>query len=129
MRIPASLLILALLGTPLAARAPSMEKMLAGRTPGKPQGCIMQSQIDDSTIFDQGAILYHMKGGPDYLNTPTPRCPSLRSDSFIVSHTYSNQLCRGDILQVHDQASGMDFGGCPLGDFVPYARVKTPKPQ
>jgi hypothetical protein len=129
MRILTTALILAFVTAPVAARAPSMEKMLAGRTPGKPTSCITQSQIDQTTIVDEGAILYQMKGGPDYLNTPTPRCPALRSNSFIVSRTYSNQLCRNDILQIHDQPSGINFGSCALDDFIPYPRVKRPKAQ
>ncbi len=124
MRLLASIAITALIAAPIAARPPSMEAMLGNRTPGPPQSCIIQSLIDRTTIFDEGAVLYEMKTGPDYLNTPKPRCANLNHNRFIVSHTYSNQLCRGDILQVHDQGSGIDFGGCPLDDFVPYAKIK-----
>jgi hypothetical protein len=124
MRILTTALILALASSPAIARAPSMDKTLAGRTPGAPTSCIIQSQIDQTTIFDEGAILYEMKSGPDYLNTPKPRCANLRSDRFIVSHTYSNQLCSGDILQLHDQGGGIGVGSCPLGDFVPYPKRK-----
>ena len=74
-----------------------------------------------TTIFDSGAILYRMTGGPDYLNSPG--CPNLRHDRTIISHTYSGQLCRGDILTIVDPPSGVGYGGCPLGDFVPYTRA------
>lgn len=126
MRIVTFTALLSLAAAPLAARAPSQDKMLAGRTAGTPASCITQSQIDSTVIFDSGAILYKMKGGPDYLNTPSPHCPNLRSDSAIISRTYSNQLCRGDILQIVDPTTGANYGGCPLADFVPYARPKKP---
>ncbi len=124
MRILTLTTLLSLAATPLAARPPSQDQALAGRTPGAPTSCITQSRIDDTTIFDSGAILYRMKGGPDYLNTPG--CPNLRHDRTIISHTYSGQLCRGDVLTVVDPPSGMGFGGCPLGDFIPYERAKKP---
>ena len=127
MRILTTALILAFVTAPAAARAPSMDKMLAGRVAGRPASCITQSRIDSTTIFDEGAILYQIKGGPDYLNTPKPRCPALRHDTFIVSHTYSDQLCRGDILEVHDQPSGINSGSCALDDFIPYPKLKRGK--
>ncbi|WP_454885785.1 hypothetical protein [Sphingomonas oryzagri] len=122
MRILTLTALLSLAATPLAARAPSQEQALAGRTPGSPTSCITQSRIGDTTIFDSGAILYRMKAGPDYINAPG--CPNLRHDRTIVSRTYSDQLCRGDILTIVDPPSGMGYGACPLADFVPYARMK-----
>jgi hypothetical protein len=107
-----------------AYRAPSLDRALAGRTAGKPTTCITQSMIDSSTIFDEGVILYRMKGGPYYLNTPNPACPGLRHNRAIVSRTSSGQLCSGDILQIVDTPSGINYGSCPLGDFVPYARPR-----
>ncbi len=100
----------------------TVEQVLAGRTPGKPVSCIQQPQIDSSQIFDSGAILYRMKGGPDYLNDP--HCPSLKQDRSIASRTPSTSLCSGDILHVFEPVSGLDYGSCPLNDFVPYARIK-----
>lgn len=105
------------------ARAPSLDKALAGRTAGKPTSCIQQNYIDSSEIFDSGAILYHMKGGPDYLNTP-PGCSALRSNRGIISRTPSTSLCSGDIIRVVDFTSHFDYGSCGLGEFVPYARPK-----
>ncbi|HLZ79270.1 MAG TPA: hypothetical protein VKQ09_08025 [Sphingomonas sp.] len=100
----------------------TVEQALAGRSPGKPVTCIQQQRIDSSQIFDSGAILYRMKGGPDYLNDP--HCPSLKQDRSIASRTPSISLCSGDILHVFEPVSGMDYGSCPLNEFVPYARIK-----
>lgn len=100
----------------------TVAQALAGRSAGKPVSCIQQQWIDSSQIFDSGAILYRMKGGPDYLNDP--HCPSLKADRSIASRTPSTSLCSGDILRVFEPVSGIDYGSCPLNEFVPYARIK-----
>ncbi len=102
--------------------AQTVDQALAGRSAGKPVNCIQQQRIDSSQIFDSGAILYRMKGGPDYLNRP--HCASLKQDRSIASRTPSTSLCSGDILRVFEPVSGLDYGSCPLNEFVPYERVK-----
>ena len=124
-----SLILSCLLIAPgaIAATPSTPDKILAGRTPGRPTSCIQQNFIDDSQIFD-GAILYHMKGGPDYLNRPA-QCSQLRPNRGLVSSTPSTSICRGDIVQVVDFTSHFNYGSCGLGDFIPYPRVKRPKAQ
>jgi len=112
-----------LLATGTAQAAPrSLDTVLAGRTAGKPATCIQQNFIDDSEIFD-GAILYRMKSGPDYLNRP-PQCTQLRPDRGLVSRTPSTSICSGDIVQIVDFTSHFNYGSCGLGEFVPYPRAK-----
>jgi hypothetical protein len=112
-----------LLATGPAQAAPrSLDTILAGRTAGKPASCIPQNFVDDSETFD-GAILYHMKVGPDYLNRPE-QCSQLRPGRGMVSSTPSTSICRGDIIQIVDFTSHFNYGSCGLGDFVPYPRVK-----
>ena len=127
MRILPALSLVLLVPAVLAARdTPTVEQTLAGRTAGTPQSCISQPRIEDSQIFDSGAILYRMRGGPDYLNTP-PSCRGvLHRDGAIASRTPSTSLCRGDILRVFDPFSHVDYGSCALGDFIPYPRIKRP---
>jgi hypothetical protein len=112
-----------LLASGAAQAAPrSLDSALAGRTPGKAASCIQQNFIDDSEIFD-GAILYRMKTGPDYLNRP-PQCTQLRPNRGLVSRTPGTSICSGDIVQVVDFASHFNYGSCGLGEFVPYPRAK-----
>jgi len=112
-----------LLATGTAQAAPrSLDTVLAGRTAGKPATCIQQNFIDDSEIFD-GAILYRMKSGPDYLNRPS-QCSQLRPDRGLVSRTPSTSICSGDIVQIVDFTSHFNYGSCGLGEFVPYPRAK-----
>lgn len=104
-------------------RSQTVEEALAGRTAGKPTSCIQLTRVESSQIFDSGAILYRMKGGPDYLNTPD-NCPFLRKDRSISTRTPSSSICSGDIVRVFDAPSHFDYGGCGLGEFVPYPKVK-----
>jgi len=125
MRILPLAVVLALLAPGVAdafRTTPTVEQALAGRTAGKPVSCIQLQRIDSSQIFDSGAILYRMKGGPDYLNDP--HCPSLKRDRAIASRTPGTSLCSGDILRVFEPVSRIDYGSCPLAEFVPYARAK-----
>jgi hypothetical protein len=126
-RLSAVILVAALVPGALAARdTRTVEQVLAGRTAGPPRSCVSEPQIDDTQIFGSGAILYRMKSGPDYLNTP-PGCHGvLRPNSAMSSRVPSTSLCRGDIIQVFDPVSHIDYGSCGLGDFIPYARVKKP---
>jgi hypothetical protein len=123
MRIPAIASCLLIAASAVAAPPSTPDKILAGRTPGKPVSCIQQNFVDDSRIFDNGSILYKMKGGPDYLNTPH-ECTALRSDRGIVTKTTGTSLCSGDLIDVVDFTSHFDYGACPLGEFVPYPRAK-----
>jgi hypothetical protein len=124
MRIPLLSALLLLLASGAAqAASPSLDKALAGRTAGKPISCIQQNYIDSSQIFDSGSILYRMKGGPDYLNTPG-NCPALRQNRAISTRTPSTSICSGDIIRVFDPVAHFEYGGCGLGEFVPYPRVK-----
>jgi hypothetical protein len=117
-------LLLPLAVSATQARSPSLDKVLAGRTAGAPRSCIQQNYIDSSQIFDSGSILYRMKGGPDYLNTPSPLCSALRSDRGLITRTPSTSLCNGDIIRIVDFTSHFDYGSCGLGEFVPYAKAK-----
>ena len=104
------------------AAQPSLDKALAGRTAGKPTSCIQQNFIDSTDIYD-GAILYRMITGPDYLNRPE-QCSQLRPGRGLVTRTPSTSICGGDIVQIVDFSSHFNYGSCGLGDFVPYPRVK-----
>jgi hypothetical protein len=126
--VPLVGLALILLPAATAARAPgTVEQELAGRTPGQPQQCIQTWRIDSTELFDSGSILYRMKGGPDYLNTPDPKCDAIRHDRQTITSVPSSSLCRGDILRVADLTSHIPYGACPLNDFVPYPRIKKAK--
>jgi hypothetical protein len=127
-RSPASaaLLLVALCG----ARTPDdAEHALRDRVAGPPKACITLTRTSDqSRILDDHALIYDGFGSTVYLNRPE-NCPALTPWRAVVTRSPGGQLCRGDIINIVDVTTRADFGGCSLGEFVPYSKPKTPKPQ
>lgn len=97
-----------------------MANLLDGKIPGDPQSCITTRPTTQSSIIGNRAILYR-QGAVVYRNDLDGICPTLNSDSVLVSQRYgSSQLCSGEIVQVRDPHSGVSFGSCVLGEFTPY---------
>jgi hypothetical protein len=98
---------------------------LRGRVAGPPLSCVSQRDLRGNRSVGEDVILFD---GPSkdvvYVNRPSGGCPQLNSGRALITRTTSNQLCRGDIAVVFDTASGIEFGGCGLGDFTPYRRVR-----
>ena len=55
-------------------------------------------------------------------NQPAGGCPSLSLGRSLRTRTISTRLCQGDIVTVFDPVSGAEYGGCGLGQFVPYSQ-------
>jgi hypothetical protein len=127
MRFPlrTALILLPLAASSAAlARDPTPDRALAGRVPGHPVPCIHQSFIEGSEMYSSGSIVYRMRDGTYYVNTPAPKCDGMRETSAIVSHTFGGNLCAGDIVHIVDLPMHMDYGGCGLGNFTPYIKAK-----
>ena len=97
-----------------------MANLLDGKIAGDPQSCITTRPTTQSSIIGNQAILYR-QGAVVYRNDLDGICPTLTSDSVLVSQRYgSSQLCSGEVVQVRDPHSGVSFGSCVLGEFTPY---------
>jgi hypothetical protein len=98
---------------------------LRGRVAGPPVSCVSQRDLRGNRSIGEDVILFDGRSRDVvYVNRPAGGCPELNSGRAIVTRTTSNQLCRGDIAVVFDTQSGMEFGGCGLGEFTPYRRVR-----
>ncbi len=97
---------------------PGIAKALAGRVAGKPQSCLSLIDTQNSSTYD-GTILYRVGARTIYRNDLNG-CPIAHDDRIPVTHVYSSQICRGDIVTFIDRYSGFPSGGCSYGDFVPY---------
>ncbi|NBC37102.1 hypothetical protein GTZ99_11090 [Novosphingobium sp. FSY-8] len=132
MLIPALLGAVVLWTAPANARerlTPEQElaKLIKDRVPGKPVDCIQLTEIRSTTIIDKTAIVYDA-GNVLYVNRPAfPE--SLGSDDVLLTKTWSNQLCRLDMVQLLDRSmNGFMRGMVGLNEFVPYARPPKPAP-
>ncbi|MEO5597723.1 MAG: hypothetical protein ABIQ66_03800 [Novosphingobium sp.] len=102
--------------------AAQLDKLLAGRVPGKPVHCISLMTSHDMQIIDKTAIVFG-SGNVIYVNRP--RYPeSLDSDDVMVTKTSGSELCSLDIVRMHDRQGFWQRGFVGLSDFVPYRRVR-----
>jgi len=99
-----------------------LEKLLEGRTAGKPTSCISQSDTRDLEVLDGVALVYR-SGTTLYVNKP--RNPEdLDSDDILVIRPSGSQLCRLDMVHTVDRMGHFTTGFINLGDFVPYRRTQ-----
>lgn len=98
-------------------------ELMAGRTAGTPVSCVNMRDLGSSRSSGDGGIIFEGPGRRIvYLNRPAGGCPDLGPGRTLITRTTTTRLCRGDIAQVVDPVSGIHYGGCGLGDFVPYRR-------
>jgi hypothetical protein len=100
-----------------------LAEALDGRTSGTPQACVPQRTLRGNRSIANGVLLFEGPNDILYVNRPAGGCPTLEYGRSLRTRTVSSQLCRGDIVTVFDPVSGFEYGGCGLGDFVPYRRV------
>lgn len=99
-----------------------LDKLLEGRTAGKPVSCISQSDTRDLEVLDGVALVYR-SGTTLYINKP--RNPEdLDSDDILVIRPSGSQLCRLDMVHTVDRTGHFTTGFINLGDFVPYRRTQ-----
>ncbi len=98
-----------------------LAKILEGREAGPPVSCISLMNTRDTRIIDKTAIVYD-SGNVIYVNRPR-EAQSLDSDDILVTEVHGSQLCRLDIVKLHDRSGFWYSGFVGLEDFVPYRRV------
>lgn len=107
-----------------ATEQSELSAVLAGRVAGQPMSCVNLRDLRGNRSVGEGAILFEGNSGTIYVNRPPAGCPDLRDSRTLITRTSSSQLCRGDIAVVADVTSGIEYGGCGLGDFTPYRRTR-----
>ena len=89
---------------------------------GPDVSCVNLRQLGGNRSAGEGAVIFDGTGGRLWVNRPANGCPVLGSGRALQVRTPTGQLCRGDIAIVFDPVTGMEYGGCGLGDFTPYKR-------
>ena len=104
-----------------AQQQQSYDRLLAGKTAGKPERCLPTYRSEDMTVVDDNTILFR-DGRTVYVNNPPGGCNLLGRGTYALVTTSVGGfgLCRGDIGTVVDTTSGITVGSCALGDFIPY---------
>jgi hypothetical protein len=91
---------------------------------GPPVSCVNSRELQGNRSAGETAIVFSGVGGRKWVNRPAAGCPDLGFSRALRTRTPSTQLCRGDIATVFDPVARIEYGGCGLGDFQPYRRVR-----
>lgn len=103
----------------------SLASQLRGYAPaGPPVQCVNMRDLQGNRSAGETAIVFSGSGGRKWVNRPAAGCPDLGFSRALKTRTPSTRLCRGDIASVFDPVNGFEYGGCGLGDFEPYRRVR-----
>jgi hypothetical protein len=100
----------------------AIAEAMRGRTAGPPVDCISRVGLR-STRAIAGALLFRGPGGTVYVNEGVAGCRALAFGRSIRTGSTGPRLCRGDIVTAFEPVSGVEYGGCALGEFVPYRRT------
>ncbi len=112
--------------TEMSANAQSkLSEELRGRVAGAPLACVNRRDLRGNRSVGEDVIIFEGRTkNVIYVNRPAGGCPNLNFSRALITRSPTTQLCRGDIAIVFDTQSGMEFGGCGLGEFTPYRRVR-----
>jgi hypothetical protein len=103
----------------------SLAAQLRGYEPsGPPVDCVNTRDLQGNRSAGESAIVFSGSGGRKWVNRPPAGCPDLGFSRALITRTTSTRLCRGDIATVFDPVIRAQYGGCGLGDFEPYRRVR-----
>ena len=98
-----------------------LAKILDGREAGKPVDCIPLTASRETRVIDKTAIVYDA-GSVIYVNRPS-NAKSLDDDDIMVTEPHGSQLCRLDVVRMHDRSGFWYNGFVGLEQFVPYRKV------
>ena len=86
---------------------------------GAPVDCVLTRLIDDTRVFGDSTIDFHMRDGTIYRNTLPHSCPNLGFDERFAYKTTTGQLCSLDTITVLPTGSSIPGPTCGLGKFQP----------
>jgi hypothetical protein len=101
-----------------------LNKLLAGKMPGKPQACLASYRANDMIVIDDYTLAFRDGTNRVWINKPAGGCNLLSAGPYaLVTRNMGGMgLCRGDIGQVTDTLNHTTVGSCVMGDFIPYMR-------
>lgn len=102
------------------------QTLIAGKVAGPAMSCLPSYRSSDMVVIDGQTVAFRDGGRRLWVTDLGQGCSNLGSGHYaLVTRSYGGTgLCRGDIAQVADLASGFTVGSCVFGDFVPYEKPK-----
>ncbi|QTD57144.1 hypothetical protein [Parasphingorhabdus cellanae] len=101
------------------------EKLVSGRTAGKPVSCINRIDQGNMTAVGDKYLVYSRSSRAKtiYVNEPYGGCRDVDRHALVTVRP-SAQLCRGEIAQVKDLPTGAFIDSCSFSSFVPYTETE-----
>jgi len=102
-----------------------LAELTAGKVAGTPITCLPPSvRSRNMTVIDDSTIAFEDGGSRTYVNHLRGACDNLRPGfNTLVVRSGGSGTCSGDIADVADVRTGMTYGSCALGEFIPYTRA------
>ena len=123
--LPAAI-IAAIVAAAPALAGPETDRLLAGHATGPGISCLRLRSVTGQTISPPGTIFFKV-GARTYRSDVGPACP-LERNRAIVTRSIGSDQCAGDIFQVVDPLTRINWGSCTFGKFVPWeAAPRAPK--
>ena len=103
----------------------ALAKTLGGRVAGPPQECVNLPNLGNHKVYGSTVIVFQ-EDATDvlYVNRPPAACPGLAFGRALKIRGTTTQLCRGDTVATLEPETGVEYGACTLGTFVPYRRSR-----
>ncbi|HEY0011829.1 MAG TPA: hypothetical protein VGB79_03140 [Allosphingosinicella sp.] len=105
-----------------AEESAALSEALEGRTAGPPRSCIRLQDVRNTRSVARDTILFEAAGDVVYVNRARSSCPDIKSWHAIRHRTVGTNICANELIRVFDPNSDIEFGGCSLGEFVPWRR-------
>ena len=107
-------------GSVAGKAAAEYDRLLAGKTPGKPETCIDTRFNNPRLTAYDGKLIYRVSSKLVYVTDTGGGCSNVARGDTLVTRQFQGRLCRGDIAQTVNLPIGMPTGSCAMGDFIPY---------
>ena len=110
--------------TQMAENQAKFQELTSGKVAGRPITCLPPSaRTRNLEVIDDRTFAYVDSSSRVYVNHVRGECSNLGSGFYtLVVRSGGSGTCSGDIADVADPRTGMTFGSCALGEFVPYTR-------
>ena len=121
MRTHLLLLLVSLAGCarPATMSGDDVARVIAGRTAGPAQSCVLSRANEGLRAVDSMTLAYG-SGRTVYINRLGGSCPGLQDLSTIIVDGGSGRFCRGDRIRAIEFGSIIPGPPCNLGEWMPY---------
>lgn len=98
-------------------------RLVAGRSAGPAEDCLRFTPRTKLRIVDDSVVVAYDSVKQFNINLVAPGCTALSEERTIVMDMNRRRVCAGDQFSVTDLRTGIEYGACRWGKFVPFTRT------